>query len=107
MYNAEFTIQEGEFQGRHIWTNFLFVDTSFWRIKQYLEATGLFTPEQLAGDLDVDNELLQQCMSVDVVANVKYVPETDDYDAKNEIRKFSSLSAGVSAGASGSGSLLP
>jgi len=103
MYNAEFTVQDGEFQGRKVWTNFLFIDSSVWRIKQFLEATGKFTDDQLAGELDVD---FQDLMGSDVVANIKVRPETDQYDASNDIRKFLPADSPVSSG-SGGGSLLP
>lgn len=103
MYNAEFTIQGGEFEGRKVWTNFVMVDNSLFRLRNFLEATGRFTNDQLEGDLDIE---MHELFGADVTLDVRYKPATDQYDASNDIRKFLSADSGVGA-TSGSSSLLP
>ena len=103
MYNAEFTIQEGEFEGRKVWTNSLFQETTLFRVKNFLEATGRYTAEQLDGELDFE---FSDLMGADVVMDVRYRAATDQFDASNDIRKFLSADSPVGA-SSGGGSLLP
>ncbi|SRR5258706_4541048 len=103
--NWELTVQEGEFTDRKVWTNTSFLANSLWRVQQLLAATGKYTEDQLSGELDFEIEDLIGC---DVIADVKLKPETSEYSASNDIKKFLPVGTELKAGASaGSGSLLP
>lgn len=106
MLNVEFTVQDdGEYQGRKVWTNLLFAESTAWRIKQFALATGCVTEDEIeSGEFDFD---LDTFMGAELVVQVKFKPETEKYDEGNEVKKFMSSDTPVTAGSSGGGSLLP
>lgn len=92
MINWECTIQEGEFQGRKVWTNSILTENSIWRLVQMMDACD---PSYELDSIDTDEpgEIVENFLKnggAEFVARVVYVKEDDDkgYDAKNDIKKF-------------------
>lgn len=98
--NWELTVSEGEFEGRKVWTNTALLDNSLWRLVQLMESADRYKEE-----IDTE-ELVGHLTGAELVADVKVNPETAEYNASNDIRKF--LPPGTELkGAGTSSSLLP
>lgn len=113
---VEFTIQEGEYEGRKVWTNAMLFDGALYTVAQILKATG-FENALLTGELPEADDLISA--EVDVVVKKQrdtYAEERDgdgEVQWKNEVKGIkapSTLSAangGSSKAKKGSGSILP
>jgi len=95
----EFTIQGGQYEGRHVWTNGMLFGNALFTVKGILEALGEDGSFSAAEIMDlVDQKELQIKVSVK--------PETPQYEASNDIRRYKSLQESSST-ASQAESLLP
>lgn len=77
--NWEFTIQEGEYQGRKQWLNTSLLPQALFGLKGLLAATGKFDVD---GDLDFD---IEDVIGSDVAIVVK--TKTYDDELRNEVKK--------------------
>jgi opacity protein-like surface antigen len=96
--NWEFTIQEGEHQGRKQWMNTSLLPQALFGLKGLLAATGRFSEDRLNGDLDFEiDEVLG--------ADVKIVVRQKQYegDTQNEVKRVKPVGAPSEA----ESSLLP
>jgi len=99
--NWEFTIQDGDYENRKLWTNHWIHPNTLGFLKGFLEKSGRYTEEELGGAFDLDPDKVVGAELQAVVIVKKY--QGDD---KNEIKKF--RKAGESGVAtSGSASMLP
>jgi hypothetical protein len=82
MVTLTWTIQEGPEQGKNIWDNFVFIDSTAWRFVQLADALGLDADEF---DSDTFGDLIE---GQEVTAKIKVRPENEEYDAQAQIRKY-------------------
>lgn len=80
MINVTFEIAEGEYAGRKIFDNFVLMEKTLWKLKQFLVAIGIDVSE--AVDLDVEDLIGTACE-----ARVK-IRQDKGYDPRNTITKF-------------------
>jgi len=88
--NWEFTIQGGQYEGRRVWTNTSLLPQTLFRLKELLAATGRFEENQLGGELDFE---ITDLIGADVKLVLKYIPASDQYDARNDVKRFRSVGA--------------
>lgn len=84
--NWEFTIQEGEYQGRKQWMNTSLLPQALFGLKGLLAATGRFSSDQIDGDLDFE---IEQVLGSDVkivVRQKQYQGET-----QNEVKRVKAI----------------
>lgn len=98
-WNVEFTVQEGDYVDRKVWTNVMLFDGALYSLAQLLKATG-FEASMNAGIVPDPDELITR----DVVINVIKKAATDEFDARNEVKGIMKPDALQGAGG---GSLLP
>lgn len=91
--NWEFTIQEGEYEGRKQWTNTSLLPQALFALKDMLAATGKF---EVDGELDFDPD---DVVGADLVIVVKR-KKNDDDEYTNEIKKFRSTAEAGTTSAS-------
>jgi hypothetical protein len=96
-FNLECTVQDGPHEDRKLW------------VMASLLPHALFTLKNIAESLDMGDELdketfIEEIVGRDVIAVVKIRPATEEYEAKNEIKKFKKYDGSKS---DSSGSLLP
>lgn len=113
---VEFTIQEGEYEGRKVWTNAMLFDGALYTVAQILKATG-FEDALQTGELPEADDLISAEVNVVVKKQRDTYAEERDGDGevqwKNEVKGIkapSTLSAangGSSKAKKGSGSILP
>jgi Protein of unknown function (DUF669) len=105
--NFEFTVQEGKYEGRRVWTNATLAPHALWTIKGLLEAVGY---ETTGGEFDIE---LDDLMNRELLVKVNFlkagkVKQKDgserDLDDRNEVKRFYKLD---SEAAKTGGSLLP
>ena len=100
-YNVEFTVQEGEFEGRKVWNNYWILPEDYiqtlskedqdkarfanGRFVRLLVAAGIEESEIKSGSFDFNPGMLTEPMRK-VMANVGIQPAKDGYDARNTIR---------------------
>jgi hypothetical protein len=102
-----FTIADGQYEGRKIFTNMMHWGGGRFLLKQLLVSSGLKTKEEAESpDLEFDYEDLygeQVCVRVTVK------PETDEFQASNEVKKIMSPDEPTSeeTAPEGEGSLMP
>lgn len=99
-WNVEFTVQEGDYDGRKVWTNVMLFDGALYSLAQLLKATGNEAALR-TGQIPDPDELI----SNDVIINVIKKAATDEYDARNEVKGI--LRPDSLQGAGSGGSLLP
>ena len=99
--NWEFTIQDGEFENRKLWTNHWIHPNTLGFLKTFLLKTGRYTEEELESQFDLDPDRL-------VGAEMQAVVIVRQYkgDDRNEIKKFRAAGEDSSS-TSSSGSMLP
>jgi hypothetical protein len=105
----EFTVQEGDYQNRKVWTNATMLAHALYTIKGILEAIGV---ETIGNQIDVEpDDLINKELVVRVVKKgastiTKSDGTTQDVDERNEIKGFYKVD-GAKSGAVSGGSLLP
>lgn len=80
----EFTVQEGPYENRKVWNNFWLAPSTLGFLKQCLKATGEFSDEDLAGDFDVDENVI----GLDLVIKTKIQGASGDYDERTVIAGY-------------------
>jgi hypothetical protein len=109
-WNIEFTVQNGQYQGRKVWTNATFVPHALYTIKGIMEALGM---ETTGNELDIE---MDDFMNKELVVKVNFLKagpvtyngQTKELDDRNEVKRFYKLEgATAGAGAVSGGSLLP
>lgn len=106
----EFTIQDGPEAGKKCWTNTWLAPNSIWALKQLLAATGRFTDEQLAGELDFTyDQVIGSDVQVKTVRKLKPDGDANDpEDYNNDVRKIKPIGTPTDAPMAGAGaSMLP
>jgi hypothetical protein len=53
-YNYEFTVQDGAYEGRKAWATAWMIPNALFVLKGMLEASGLYTSDQLEGEFDFE-----------------------------------------------------
>jgi hypothetical protein len=98
--NWEFTVQDGEYADRKVWTNTWLHENSIWALKGLLEATGRYSAEQLAESLEFE---IDDVIGSDVMIRVAI----RDYngDDVNDVKRIKAYTGETSS--TGSSSLLP
>jgi hypothetical protein len=99
--NWEFTVQDGEFAGRKVFTNTWIHPRTMGFVKGLLESSGRFTNEQLSGDLDWE---IDQVIGADVM--VKVAVRQYNGDDVNDVKSIKPFK-GETSESSSSSSLLP
>lgn len=100
-YNVEFTVQEGEFEGRKVWNNYWILPEDFiatlpkeeqdkarfsnGRFVRLLTAAGIEESEIKSGNFNFDPSMLTEPMRK-IMGLVAIQPAKDGYDARNVIR---------------------
>jgi len=89
MINWEFTIQNGPYEGRRLWTNTVIHERTLFNLKALLEASGRFNEAQLSGG-DIDFEIDDL-----IGADLKIVVAQREYngDTVNDVKRFKKISA--------------
>lgn len=80
-WKLEFTIQDGPYAGRGLFTNVMLFEGALYSLSQIMKAMGLSVD---SGDTTVPD--LEDVISRDFVVGVVVKKETEEYDARNEIR---------------------
>jgi len=81
----EFTITEDEFQGRKLWSNLVLTQKALWKVKEFLTAMELWTPEELEGSINL-SEALDQAVGEELTLRV--VQHLYDGETRNNVKKF-------------------
>lgn len=101
--NFEFTVQDGQYEGRKVWSNASLLPHALFTIKGILEATG----HDVSGELDFD---LNDLIGSDLVVKVNFLPAGEvngrSLDDRNEVKRFYKYDEAKTGSVSG-GSLLP
>jgi hypothetical protein len=109
--NWTFTVQDGDFAGRKVFTNTWIAPTTMGFVKGLLEASGRFTKEQLDGELDFE---IDDVLGADVMCRVtkrEYPADSGEY--VNDVKSIKAWSEGMtsvsaaSESSSSGGALLP
>jgi Protein of unknown function (DUF669) len=93
MINWEFLVVcdaktgDDKYSGRKVWMNTLLIQQSLFNLKGLLKATGKYTEEELAGELDFDPEDVMDCEVIGVVSQREY-----NGDTVNDIKRVLPLS---------------
>jgi hypothetical protein len=82
-WKIECTVQEGPYAGRHVFTNVMLFEGALYTLSQLMKAMGLDTS---VGDVEVPD--LEQVIGTHFVCGISVKKETEEYDARNEIRSF-------------------
>lgn len=103
--NWEFTVQDGEFENRKVWTNHWLHPNALGFLKSFLAASGIYSEEELGGQLDFDPDKVVGAQVVAKVSKREYPKDSGSY--VNDIKGFKPSSQYRGAGASSEGSLMP
>jgi hypothetical protein len=96
MINWEFTIVEPEeFAKRKLWTNTVIHETTLFNLKALLLATGEYTDEDLATEIDFEIEDVIG-KELDLVAGQREYPK-DSGEWRNEVKRFVVPESGAAA----------
>jgi hypothetical protein len=85
--SVEFTVQDGDYDGRRIWDTFTIVDASMWKLKAFLTAIG----EDTEGELDVTPD---EYVGRELVVRLAIQPARknertgDEYPARNNVKAY-------------------
>jgi hypothetical protein len=101
--NWEFTVQEGEYEGRRLWTNHWLHPNTLGFLKSMLKATGKFTDDQLDGKLEWNGP--DDVLDAELVVKVSK-RNSEQYGEQNDIKGYYPAGSSTSAGAGGGGSSL-
>lgn len=88
MLNWEFTVKDGEYDGRHVWMNTVLAGGGLGQLKSLIRATGRFTDDDLNGDLDIDPE--NDIVGAEVAVTVR-IRKSSEYGDSNDVRSVKSL----------------
>jgi hypothetical protein len=111
--NFEFTVQEGPYQGRKVWTNASLLPQALYTIKGILEALG---HETTGNELDIE---LDELMNEELIVKVMFLKAAEvngrSLDDRNEVKRFyklgtelpGGLTSGTNKSGNGKSSLLP
>ena len=108
-YNLEFTIQDGKYQGRKLWTNCMLFQPALYTLSQLMKAIGI----QVRAGAQMEVPTIEELMGKEVVVTTKIKKADDKYDDRTEINGIkaaggmSGTGPGAKAGAGRTGSLLP
>lgn len=78
MIKMEFDVQDVE-GNRKLWDNFVLIDKTLWKVKEFFDAVGLDTSQLV--EMDV-NELVGQTV------NAKVIQEEYQGDMQNRVKKY-------------------
>jgi hypothetical protein len=90
--NFEFTVQEGDYADKKIWSNASLLPHALFSIKGILDAVGQGSDGELEFELD---DLIGQQLVVKVVKK----PATAEYDERNEVKGYYAVGGGAGAAA--------
>lgn len=100
-WNLECVVQDGPHEGRHLFTNVMLFNPALYSLSQMMKALGY---DIQAGSFRVPNP--DTLIGQEMIVKVRIKPETDEYDARNEINGFLAYDSKTPANA-GEASLLP
>jgi hypothetical protein len=88
MINWEFTVQsdrsgDTKYANRKVWMNTVIHERSLFNLKGLLRASGVFTAEQLDGELDFEPDEIVGCEVIGVVAQREY-----NGDMVNDVKRI-------------------
>lgn len=87
-WKLEATVQEGNFENRKIWTNVMLFSPALYSLSQLMKALGF---DIGAGQFRLPDP--DTLIGQDIIVKVSVKPETDDYDARNEIKQYKPFDA--------------
>jgi hypothetical protein len=99
-YALELTIQDGEYENRKVWTNVMLFEGALYSAVQICKALG---QDVTGGEMEIPD--LDELIGTDFLIKVTIKKETEEYDAKNEVRWFKSWDGKVPG--KGEASYLP
>jgi hypothetical protein len=99
----EFTVQDGEYENRKLWTNASLLPQALFTLKGLLAATGFDVDGEL--DFDIDDVIGAECIVTVRRVGERTVGDTT-YGPSNNITKFEPYKEGATVGSQGGG-LLP
>lgn len=101
--NFEFTISEGEYEGRKQWKVASLLPHALFSLKEVLSASGVYSDEQLTGELEweIDDVIGKP---VRITVTKERVPNTEPAEFRNNVKKVRKVGDEDS---SEDGSLLP
>lgn len=113
-WGMEFTIQDGKYEDRKVWTNCMLFEGALYTLSQLVKALGYNITDGSSFEVPDGEDLIGR----DVVAVVKVTPKRkvgdNEYDARNDVAGIKAWSEGMTlkaADATGTkkraGSLLP
>ena len=108
-YNLEFTIQEGKYQGRKVWTNVMLFQPALYTLSQLLKALG----HKVTAGTSVEVPTIEELIGKEVVIVTKIKKGDDNYDDRTEVSGIkapggmSGSGPGAKAASGRQGSLLP
>ena len=102
--NWEFTVTDGQYENRKLWTNHWIHPNTMGFLKGLLKATGRYTDEELEGNLGSLSAVADKVLGAEVTAVV--IVRKYQGDDRNEIKKFRKAGE-ASASSSGGTSMLP
>lgn len=112
-WGLEFTVQEGKYENRKLWTNCMLFDGALYTFSQLMKALGY---DIRSGEFEVPDG--EDLVGRDMVVTVKIKPKSkgadgQEYDERNEVQGIKPWTEGMVLGATTgtakkkSGSLLP
>lgn len=97
MFKVVLKVSEGEYKGRQIFTNLTFVETAMFKIREFLIACGAKVEKKA---LNID---FSKCVGKQIKVIVYHRKNKDTDEVFADVKKFLSLDADASKGASGNG----
>jgi hypothetical protein len=99
----ELTVQEGPHENRKVWSNVMLFDGALYSLSQLMKALG-YNIE--AGDFVVPP--IDDLITKDLIVRVTIRPETDQYQAQNEVKAYKAWGDAPKSGGGGkTNALLP
>jgi Protein of unknown function (DUF669) len=100
MWKLEFTVQDGPYEERKVYTNVMLFNGALYSLSQLMKGLGYNVDE---GEFRVPK--LPQIIGKDIIVSVRIKAETEQYDARNEVRGYKEYTGKTPA--SGEAALLP
>ena len=100
--NWEFTIQQGEFESRKVWTNTSLLPQALFGLKALLLASGRYNKDQVADELAFDIDDLVSSDLVITVGQKEY-----NGDIRNEVKRYAPYDVDTFNKGAAVGSILP